>query len=527
MAGPASVPTDHRLSVIVPALEILHRRQDASGYLHEEHLQEAAASCGLTTAELYSAVTAYPRFRLSPEAAKTYVCAGPACRMKGSDEVAGKLAAAKTHCLGLCDRPIALFTEHGPRIWAEPPTLPTIQPPVIGVAESAFFDGEDILKVTQASLARPAEEIIAAVDASGLLGRGGAAFPAGRKWHMVRAAPGSPKFVICNADESEPGTFKDRYLLDHAPERLLGGMVIAGHAVGAQWGIVYIRYEYGPQYRRLAAATERLRAAGLLGERFDIVVRRGAGPYVCGEETALLNSLEGKRPIPRDRPPYPTERGLYGLPTLVHNVETLAAIPAIVSRGAEWFRSVGRPKLYCVSGDVPSPGVFELPMDTTVSGLLEMAGVDRIGVKAFTMGGVSGGLLPSSAAGVTLDTEAPREYGAVLGSAGVIVLGPSRCPVRFARDAIRFFAAESCGKCFPCRIGTTRLQERLDAVINLRGIDTEEARQIVDVLAMGSACGLGQAAGLLVDHLLRHFADEVRAHCQGRCPAGECEARGA
>lgn len=527
MAGLKGVPTNHGLSAIAPTLEILHRRQDEYGYLHEEHLQEAAASCGLTTAELYSAVTAYPRFRLSPNAVKTYVCAGPACRMKGGEQVATKLAAAETHCLGLCDQPVAILTEQGPRIWAEPPTLPAIQRPVIGVAESAFFDGQDTLQVTQDALKRPADEIIAVVAASGLLGRGGAAFPASHKWQMVRAATGSPKFVICNADESEPGTFKDRYLLDHAPERLLGGMVVAGHAVGARWGVVYIRYEYGPQYQRLVAAVERLRAVGLLGERFDIVVRRGAGSYVCGEETALLNSLEGKRPIPRDRPPYPTERGLYGLPTLVHNVETLAAIPAIVSRGADWFRSVGRPKLYCVSGDVPSPGVFELAMDTTVSGLLEMAGVDTAGVKAFTLGGVSGGLLPPSAGRLALDTEAPKAYGAALGSAGVIVLGPSRCPVRFAREGLRFFVGESCGKCFPCRIGTTRLQERLDAMIGLRGIDTGEAWEIVDVLAVGSACGLGQAAGLLVQHLLKYFADEVHAHCQGRCPAGECEADGA
>jgi NADH-quinone oxidoreductase subunit F len=375
-------------------------------------------------------------------------------------------------------------------------------------------------------------ELIAAVSDSGLQGRGGAGFPAGRKWEMVRGAAGDRKYLVCNLDESEPGTFKDRYILDHQPRRLLAGMIIAAHAVGASEGVVYIRYEYQEQRRRLLAEIDALRADGLLGDTFDIAVRRAAGLYVCGEESALLNSLEGKRPIPRDRPPYPTDAGLFGCPTLIQNAETLAAVPSIIAKGGAWYRDMGSPKLYCVSGDVPSPGVFELPLGTTARDLLERAGVTD--VKAFTLGGLSGGLLPASALDVKLDFEDPRRYGAALGSGAVIALGPSRCAVRFALEGMRFFAGESCGKCFPCRIGTTRLRERLDALApalppgaGLKPAPTRdgvlEMQDIIDVLHTGSACGLGPAAATLAKHLLTYFPDEIEAHQKGHCPSGECD----
>jgi NADH:ubiquinone oxidoreductase subunit F (NADH-binding) len=281
---------------------------------------------------------------------------------------------------------------------------------------------------------------------------------------------------------------------------------------------VYIRYEYQEQRRRLLAEIDALRADGLLGEAFDIVVRRAAGLYVCGEESALLNSLEGKRPIPRDRPPYPTDAGLFGCPTLIQNAETLAAVPAIVEKGAAWYREAGSPKLYCVSGDVANPGVFELPLGTTARDLLARAGA--VDVKAFTLGGLSGGLLPVSALDVKLDFDDPRRYGAALGSGAVIALGPGRCAVRFALEGMRFFAGESCGKCFPCRIGTTRLRERLERV---SGAGVAEMSDIIDVLHTGSACGLGPAAGTLARHLLAHFPEEIQAHTERHCPAGECD----
>jgi NADH:ubiquinone oxidoreductase subunit F (NADH-binding) len=519
-------------SETAPVLEMLHERQEETGYLSEADIQAAAAAAEVSASEMYGAVTAYPRFRLEPAPATAAVCTGPACLMNGARELAP--GDAETHCLGLCDQPVAALTSEGPRILrpGKEPALPAIPPPVIGVRESAFFGGDDPLAAARMALGMPPAELIAIIGDSGLQGRGGAGFPAGRKWEMVRAAAGDRKFLVCNLDESEPGTFKDRYILDHQPRRLIAGMIIAAHAAGAAQGVVYIRYEYQEQRRRLLAEIDAQRADGLLGDTFDIVVRRAAGLYVCGEESALLNSLEGKRPIPRDRPPYPTDAGLFGCPTLIQNAETLAAVPSIIAKGAAWYRDAGSSKLYCVSGDVPSPGVFELPLGTTARNLLERAGAGV--VKAFTLGGLSGGLLPASALDVKLDFDDPRRYGAALGSGAVIVLGPSRCAVHFALEGMRFFAGESCGKCFPCRIGTTRLRERLEALApalppgaGLKPAPTRDGVQempdIIDVLHTGSACGLGPAAATLAKHLLTYFPAEIETHQQGHCPSGECD----
>jgi len=514
-------------SEIAPVLELLHQCQEEAGYLREADIEAAAAAAGVSPSEMYGAISAYPRFRLEPGPSTTAVCTGPACLMNGArDMFSGD---AETHCLGLCDQPVAALTPEGPGILqpGAAPVPPAILPPVIGVPGSAFFGGDDPLAAARTALGTPPAGLIAAVGDSGLQGRGGAGFPAGRKWEMVRAAPGERKFVVCNLDESEPGTFKDRYILDHQPRRLLAGMIIGAHAVGASHGVIYIRYEYQQQRERLLAEIDALRAEGLLGETFDIVVRRAAGLYVCGEESALLNSLEGKRPIPRDRPPYPTDAGLFGCPTLIQNAETLAAVPAIIARGAAWYRDAGSPKLYCVSGDVASPGVFELPLGTTARDLLERAG--SVDVKAFTLGGLSGGLLPASALDVKLDFDDPRRYGAALGSGAVIALGSTRCAVRFALEGMRFFAGESCGKCFPCRIGTTRLRERLEHLSRGSGPGQTPANgvaempDIIDVLHTGSACGLGPAAGTLAKHLLAFFHDEVEEHAMGHCPAEECD----
>jgi len=374
---------------LAPVLELLHSRQEQRGYIDEGGIAAVAALAGLSPAELYSAITAYPRFRLQAGASPAAVCLAPPCRLAGAKTVLDALAAAEgTHCLGLCDQPVAVLTADGPRIAREPPTLldPGTPAAVIGVPESAFFSQDDPFETVGAARRRQPQDLIAVVTDSGLHGRGGAGFPAGRKWAAVAAAPGARKFVVCNADESEPGTFKDRYILDHQPRRLLAGLALAGQAIGAQAGVIYIRYEYRPQHQRLLQEISRLRDAGLLGDGFDIVVRRGAGCYICGEETALLNSLEGLRPIPRDRPPYPVTHGLFGAPTLVQNVETLAVLPAIVARGPAWYRQAGSPKLYCVSGDVPSPGLFELPLGIIAGELLERTGASIEDVKAFTLG---------------------------------------------------------------------------------------------------------------------------------------------
>lgn len=510
---------------LAPALAILHARQAALGHIDEEAIHAVAAATGRSPVEVYGAVLAYPRFSLEPGRAPALsVCTGPVCRMRGADEVLRALeGAGPTHCLGLCDQAVAALTPDGPRTLRGGALTPVLLVRAThDPARTAFFGAEDPWDAVRSARALHPVAVIETIVQVDLRGRGGAGFPAGRKWQAVREAPGDQKVVVCNADESEPGTFKDRVLLDHEARRVLAGMAIAGHAVGARIGVIYIRHEYGPQHERLLDAIDELRESGLLGDEFDVIVRRGAGAYICGEETALLNSLEGRRPTPRDRPPYPFARGLFGWPTLVQNVETLAAAPAVLTREAVWFREAGRPKLYCVSGDVPSPGVFEAPMSRTASDLVVMAGGDPAQVKAFTLGGLSGGLLPPAALDTALDFDAPAEYGAFLGSGALIVLGRSRCVVRFALDAARFFAEESCGKCFPCRIGTTRLRERLETVVRRQPVDEAEVSDLTAVLATGSACGLGSSAALIAKQLLAHFREEWESHLGGRCPAGEC-----
>jgi NADH-quinone oxidoreductase subunit F len=511
-------------SDLAPVLELLHERQQRSGQISEGDIAALAPVAGISPAELYAVITAYPRFRLAPGPGAA-VCCGPACALHGSREVAQALGVeGKASCLGLCDQPVALLTDEGPRI-ARPtdparPEIPAAPSVTIGVPETAFFGDEDPLDAVVAAVRRPPEEIIRIVDESGLQGRGGAAFPTGRKWAALRGATAQEKYLVCNADESEPGTFKDRTILDHQARRLLAGMRIAAHAIGATRGIIYLRCEYARQLDVLNDEIQRLRDEGHLGAGFDVVIRRGAGAYVCGEESALLNSLEGRRPIPRDRPPYPTTSGLFGAPTLVQNVETLAAVPAILHRGGAWYRNAGQPKLYCVSGDVAAPGVFELPMSTTARELLDLAGCDLDSIQAFTLGGLSGGLLSPEALDLRLDFETVRTHGAHLGSGALIAIDASRCLLGFVREALRFFAEESCGKCFPCRLGTLRLRERLEALSAGETAEQEEIREIILALDRGAACGLGVAAGMITRDLLGTFGREVAAHGRGGCSAG-------
>jgi len=365
-------------------------------------------------------------------------------------------------------------------------------------------------------------------------GRGGAAFPVAAKLRAVRAQECSPKYVVCNADEGEPATFKDRVILHLAPHLLLEGMAICGHLVGASMGVIYLRYEYPNALRELEQAIAEVRSDGLLGS-FELRVVRGAGSYVCGEETALLNSLEGKMPWPRERPPFPTEAGLYGKPTLVSNVETMAFIPPILEQGPEWFRSLGRgenagTKIYSISGTVQRPGNYELPLGVTARELiLECAGGPTKGrnLKAFTLGGISGGLLGSECLDLSLDYRAPQTEGFSLGSGGIVVLDDSCCVVDFVRNCLRFYEAESCGKCYPCRIGTIRLREFLDGMTGRAALSHEkdsDVKQIQEVMEKTSACGLGVSAPLLLDGLYRFFGREVDEHIEkGVCRAGVCQ----
>ncbi len=514
-----------------PVLAILHALQDRLGWLPEAELATVAEELRIPYGDLFGVVTFYVFFRTTePAAPAHFVCEGPACRMRAQDRGASPAGEAIA-CPGRCDSPIAELTPTRSMISAA--YVACGHPPVL-LAHAAHDDqpaldaarSRGAWRAWEKAQALAPAQIIDEVVASGLSGRGGAGFPTGVKWKAVREAAGAPKYLVVNADEGEPITFKDRPILERDPHLLLEGMRIAAHAVGASIGIIYLRYEYPEAAVILERAIAEARRAGLLGAHFDVWVRRGAGAYICGEETSLLNSLEGKKPFPRDKPPYPTTHGLFGKPTLVNNVETLAAVPRIIERGAASWQTAN-PKLYSIAGDVARPGNYELPLGTTVRALIAAAGgVTGGSLQFFTMGGLSGGLLGQAELDMPLDFAAPKQHGAMLGSGGILVGNSARCPVDVVRSASAFFRHESCGKCFPCRIGTERVSARLDrlAIGGATRQDLDEMREIGVLMIKTSACGLGVAAPAIVQGLFARFSESVEAHLAGRCPAGVCRA---
>jgi NADH-quinone oxidoreductase subunit F len=355
------------------------------------------------------------------------------------------------------------------------------------------------------------QAIIDEVVASELVGRGGAAFPTGRKWAGVVAAAG-PRYVICNADESEPGTFKDRKLLEEDPFAILEAMLIAGLAVDARAGYVYIRGEYALAAQRLQHAIEALRTAGELAD-FSIEVRRGGGAYICGEETSLMNSMEGKRGEPRSKPPFPTERGLFNQPTLINNVETLANIPLIVERGGAWFRSIGvpglvGPKLVCVSGHVRKPGVYEVPGGTSLREVLEehAGGVVGNEFQTVLLGGAAGTYVMPAQFDTPLDYQSLRAIGATIGSGAIIAFNETVDMWDMVRRFAEFFAEESCGQCVPCRVGTVRQVEILHRVHGSpHAAETDLLIDLGEAMQSASICGLGQTAATQVLSALAQF----------------------
>lgn len=384
------------------------------------------------------------------------------------------------------------------------------------------------------------ESVIDVIEKSGLQGRGGAGFPAGRKWRFVRAAQGEKKYIVCNADESEPGTFKDRIVLEGDPHLTIEAMAIAGYAVGADEGYIYIRGEYGLAFRRLEKAILQAKEFGFLGSNifgtnfnFNIHIHAGAGAYVCGEETALLESLEGKRGEPRSRPPYPVTHGLWDKPTVVNNVETLANIPAIIRHGAEWYKSFGTPsspgtKVYTIMGNVNFSGVIEVPMGIT---LREAINIYAKGMKPGSTlklaqtGGSSGSIIPAVLQDTPMDFESFRKAGVSLGSGALLICDQNTCVVDLVKVLLQFFRFESCGKCTPCRIGTQRAYEIVERITQGQG-KLEELDKLLDLareMERASNCGLGQTAAVPIRDMLKHFRTEVEAHIRlGSCPTGVC-----
>lgn len=386
------------------------------------------------------------------------------------------------------------------------------------------------------------EEVIDQVLRSGLRGRGGAGFPAGKKWQFARASQSTPKYVICNADEGDPGAFMNRRVLESDPHAVVEGMTIAAYAIGSNQGYVYCRAEYPEAVRTLNIAIKQAREFGLLGENilgsdfsFDLEVRMGAGAFVCGEETALMASIEGKRGEPRTRPPFPAVKGLWGQPSNVNNVETYATVPQVILKGPDWFASMGTErskgtKTFALAGDVNNTGLIEVPMGITLREIVYEVGggiKNGKGFKAIQTGGPMGGCLPSSNLDLAVDYETLGQAGSIMGSGGMIVMDEETCMVDIARFFMEFTQEESCGKCVPCRVGTRRLLDILTKICEGEGKDgdIETLEMLCEQIKQDSLCGLGQGAPNPVESTLKHFRDEFEAHIyEKRCPAKVCRA---
>ncbi len=403
-----------------------------------------------------------------------------------------------------------------------------------------YIARDGYLALSRALTEMTPQEVIAEVKKSGLLGRGGAGFPTGLKWEFTKNAEGEEKYIVCNADEGEPGTFKDRLILEGDPHSIIEAMTIAGYAVGAQKGYIYVRGEYPQSIDHLKTALDQAREYGLLGKNilgssftFEVSIREGAGAYICGEETALLESIEGKRGIPRHKPPYPTQEGLWGKPTVINNVETLANIPPIILQGADWFRSIGTPtcpgtKVFTLTGNVNNLGLIEVPMGITLRELVfEVGGGIRggHGLKLVQTGGPSGGTMTPDLLDVPMAFDTLSRYDSALGSGALTVVDDTHCIVDVVRNFMEFFLYESCGKCTPCRVGTKRIVETLGRISEGRGkpSDLEDLRYLGEYIKITSFCGLGQAAPNPLLRCLTFFEEEFRAHLEEKkCPADTC-----
>jgi NADH-quinone oxidoreductase subunit F len=543
-----------RRHLLLPALHAVH---DAVGWISRGALDEIARRLEVAPADVFGVASFYGLFSLEPRPPRVvHVCTDLACRMAGAGELTGSggggegAALVESPCLGVCERaPAVLVAQYGDghgeavvapaapadvqaalvggigALVAEPgvtaavpqagdPTLVLLRR--VGAVDPASLDdyrhhgGYEALR--RAVKLGPAG-VIREVTDSGLVGRGGAAFPTGRKWAAVAGQPVRPHELICNADESEPGTFKDRVLMEGDPYSVLEAMTIAGYATGAEHGYLYLRGEYPRALRALQTAIDTARERGFLGPdvmglgfAFDVEIRRGAGAYICGEETAIFNSIEGYRGEPRNKPPFPVEVGLFGRPTLVNNVETLVNVLPILTGGPAAYAAVGTgrssgPKLFCVSGSVARPGVYEVPFGVTLRELLELAGgmPDGRSLKAVLLGGAAGAFVGPDGLDVPLTFEGATAAGVTLGSGVVMVLDDTVDLAPFLLRIAAFFRDESCGQCVPCRVGTVRQEEalvRLTGGRPLGGVDQELAllADVGQVMRDASICGLGQTA---------------------------------
>ncbi len=408
------------------------------------------------------------------------------------------------------------------------------------IDEYIAFDGYEALEKVLFKMTQ--EEVINLIKESGLRGRGGAGFPTGKKWEFTKIAKGEQKYVVCNADEGDPGAFMDRSILEGDPHSIIEAMAIAGYSIGANKGFIYVRAEYPIAVKRLEIAIKQARDYGILGKNifktnfdFDIEIRLGAGAFVCGEETALLESIEGKRGQPRVKPPFPANAGLWGKPTLINNVETYANIAQIILKGAQWYSSIGTEnskgtKVFALGGNVNNIGLVEVPMGTTLREIVyEIGGGIPNGrkFKAAQTGGPSGGCIPKEHLDTPIDYESLKEIGSMMGSGGLIVMDDTKCMVSLAKFYLEFTVSESCGKCTPCRIGTKRMLEILEKLCNGEGCESDLYRleKLATNIQKASVCGLGQTAPNPVLSTLKHFREEFKEHAiEKKCRTLECKA---
>ena len=516
-------------------IEHLHLIQDRFGHLSAAHLAALAEEMRLAQAEVYEVATFYAHFDVvregeaPPPAVTVRVCDGLPCALAGAEALLADLARAlgaearvvRAPCVGRCECAPVAVAGHNPLEHATAEAVLAavaardLAAPMPAAPDLASYRADGGYQLLEACLAGrlSAEALIEAVEASALRGLGGAGFPVGRKWRAVRAQP-APRLLAVNADEGEPGTFKDRYCLETAPHRVLEGMLVAAWAVGAEAAYIYLRDEYPGLRALLEAALAEVAAAGL-DRGLRIELRRGAGAYICGEESAMLESIEGRRGLPRHKPPFPSEVGLFARPTLIQNVETLYWLPEILDRGPDWFAGEGLNgakglRLFSVSGRVREAGVKRAPAGITARDLIdEHCGGIAPGhaFKAYLPGGASGGILPASLADLPLDFGTLDAHGCFVGSGAVIVLGEADSIAAAVLNLMRFFEDESCGQCTPCRLGT----EKAAKLLAREAWDVPLIEELCRVMADASICGLGQAAPNPLRSALRHFRAELPA----------------
>ncbi|MFI1921910.1 NAD(P)H-dependent oxidoreductase subunit E [Streptomyces sp. NPDC020377] len=542
-----------RRDLLLPGL---HAINDRIGWISEGALDYLCRRLTVPPAEAYGVATFYAMFSVEPRPATVlHVCTDLACAIADASALCAGIesrlgtgsgvSVERSPCLGLCERaPAALAVKAGDPVRtavsapanieaavlaaSAPDSAPEEEPAAgavpqagdpslillnrVGAVDPSSLDdyrAHGGYTALRRAFALGPAGVIREVTDSGLLGRGGAAFPTGRKWQATASQPDRPHYLVCNADESEPGTFKDRVLMEGDPYALVEAMTVAAYAVGAHKGYLYLRGEYPRALRRMQYAVDCARARGLLGDdilgqgyAFDVEIRRGAGAYICGEETALFNSIEGYRGEPRSKPPFPVEKGLFGKPTVENNVETLVNVLPILTLGAPAYAAIGTPgstgpKLFCVSGSVEHPGVYELPFGATLGELLTLAGV-RENLRAVLLGGAAGGFVRPDELDIPLTFESTREAGTTLGS-GVVMAFDDTVPLpRLLLRIAEFFRDESCGQCVPCRVGTVRQEEALHRIVERTGSDAAAdlalLREVGRAMRDASICGLGQTA---------------------------------